>query len=278
VRCIICLEGKPARADGTGEHVVSKALGGSFTITSVCEDCDNRLGGTADAWLAGHVSILQRRQQLNLRGHRGTVPDPVMQALKKPHPVEGEDGLMARLRQDPETGASRMVTDPRVELAVSRSADGSVTVDLEASAFKLAAEDRHLAEKLVKKALRRKGVAEPAVVEELWTQLEARLIENEGVIQGIATIRLRTGGHHLGVAKIAYEMAWRWLGDAWLDDPTSVPLRQALNGDASALARAQGFLHDDVNFAWTATEGYRKHVIFYCRFRYGPCLYLRQVA
>jgi hypothetical protein len=45
---------------------------------------------------------------------------------------------------------------------------------------------------------------------------------------------MNRGGHQMGLLKIAYEMAWHWLGDEWLDDPIAAAMRSWLNGSGSS--------------------------------------------
>jgi hypothetical protein len=43
--------------------------------------------------------------------------------------------------------------------------------------------------------------------------------------------------YHNGILKIAYEFAWLWLGDAYLDDPIAVKLRQKILENADEQIR-----------------------------------------
>jgi hypothetical protein len=68
--CIFCLQEKPART-GEGEHPIPLAVGGSWTIDRVCEDCDNKLGYTHDARLSEGTKVAERREALKFAGNSG---------------------------------------------------------------------------------------------------------------------------------------------------------------------------------------------------------------
>jgi hypothetical protein len=241
MRCILCFVEKP---DGH-EHVIPYALGGSFTIDRVCEVCDNRLGNVADDGLIRHVNMEQRRVELRLKGNRGNVPDPIAKAVRRPLVRRGIPKHRIRLERDATDGLFRPYTLPLVEFESTDCENGGKRVELKN--FFVDRRDGHLVPSLVRKSLKTCGVEGEDIVTAVCDSIGSSLedVEERGTFE--SRIPIWVGGHQLGILKIAYEMAWHWLGDKWLDDPVAVAMREGLRGKIEALAKVNGKIFDDAN-------------------------------
>lgn len=227
--CIVCLT---EQASGR-EHVIPRSLGGSFVISRVCRKCDNRLGRHADMGLISQEHMVARRVRFHLKGHRGVVPDPVRDTLRSRggHPAS-DPKHSVKLRTD-DAGREFVYSLPQVEFAVEEFPGNLYRI--ECTRCILDERDSEKAEGIVKNALRRAGVRSEAVVEKTWQHFRQSLVVHQSTEAIVASVAMNTGGHQLGMTKIAYEMAWHWLGDAWLDDPTSDAYRKALRKDPEGL-------------------------------------------
>ncbi len=104
--CIICRAEKAP----SPEHVIPRALGGSFVIRRVCRECNNALGAkNIDQGLIEHNASVERRVALQLAGNRGTVPDPIGDAIS--HSIAtGIPDVKVRLSR--ESGGYRVTVKP----------------------------------------------------------------------------------------------------------------------------------------------------------------------
>jgi hypothetical protein len=223
--CIVCMTMKQRRTSGC-EHVVPYALGGSFTIDRVCLDCDNRFGNTADAGLVNLTTIERRRAELELAGQSGVVPDPVKRTLKRKLVGMHDAKHRLVLQEGSRPGEVVAKTMPYVEFAVQHFLEGTL---IQSARVYIDPSDADKAE-LAKSALRKVGINDEKVVERIAREFAASLEPAEYLHEFKLSVPVRVGGHQQGLLKIAYELAWYWLGDTWLDDPTAVAMRDSLNG------------------------------------------------
>jgi len=265
VLCIICLKDKPERT-GSGEHVFPYGLGGSFTIHRVCETCDNRLGDFADGPLQKQYDLLQRRIELGLKGHRGSVPDPVGDAIKKPIPHPTERGLMVRVIREPD-GETRLESVTKSDFIITYKDDGSLQSIGPSPDTVVAPKDNDRIPMLVRSALRKRDVRDEAIIAEVTKQFIASLETSNSDIVVAVDVPMNRGGHQMGLLKIAYEMAWYWLGDEWLDDSIAAAMRSWLNDgvpsgpaiqlnssmDVNGMLRSINIAPDSHHFAFIVT-------------------------
>jgi hypothetical protein len=229
MRCIWC--GRKFEPRDDGEHVVAKALGGSLTIPAVCEPCDNRLGNVADAPLVGHLWMLARRAELGLRGQRGTVPDVAETVIKRRADALQDPTFRFNVEASSSAGRIDLHLKPHVDVDVEVDGDRT-TVAI--NAFRLDPRDAHRAEVILKSALRKKGLKDERLIDEIWRQYEPRVHPETAQLTVAVPYAYRHGGHESGLLKIAYELAWYWLGDSWLNDPVAAPLRSCVEAGAEA--------------------------------------------
>lgn len=228
MKCIICLAEKPP----SPEHVIPRALGGSFVIHRVCHDCNSMLGANkVDQGLIEHNASVERRVKLQIAGHRGSVPDPLANALRRPIETNVPN-VRIRLNRVGESYAATV--QPRVKVDVRTRTDDELKLDID---LVVAEGDEHNAPMYLKSALRKKGITDEATLERICADTLPKLERRQGPLTVGIPMRRNEGGHHLGLTKIAYEMAHYWLGEAWLDDPIAAEMRRALRGDKSAGGR-----------------------------------------
>lgn len=215
---------KPRRRSG-GEHVIPYALGGSFTIARVCLECDNRLGNIADAGLVNLSTVEQRRHELELAGQSGAIPDPEGRAEKKPFVAKSNPKHRVRRELDPKTGEPVLRTMSYVEFDI-QEVDGGILI--QPAHVYVDVSDRDKAEMLAKSALRKAGLKDDALVEQVARDFAAGLREVQSSQVFERTVEARVGGHEPGLLKIVYELAWFWLGDEWLHSEEAIALRETL--------------------------------------------------
>jgi HNH endonuclease len=250
ILCIICMTMKPRRT-GVGEHVIPKALGGSFTIRRVCVDCDSHLGTVADAGLINVFSIEQRRAELRLAGNNRTVPDPGARLRKVPFVSESDAKHRAFEVLDPETGKTSIRTQSRVEFEVTPM-DGGMLI--EPVSVHIDPADQDKAEMFAVSALKKAGIRDEALVKKHAAEFAANLETIEVFEMFSKRVEIKTGGYENGFLKIAYEMAWHWLGESWLYSPEAIAMRELLAGEKPS-TRIRGKVYDEPNAGVVAVEG-----------------------
>jgi hypothetical protein len=228
---------KPERSNG--EHPFSVAIGGSWTVPDICEECDNRFGTTFDADLVKFTPIEKRREELQLAGHAGTTPNRLREALRRPMPVVGGGGRTVLVSMNQQGRITGTKTIPLAKFRFNRAADGEVVVSLPPENVAIDPTNVHDVQRML--ALRLHKDAEEADIplsDEQVDYLAAHFasdlerIEEDTTVEVALSVRMH--GHLGSLAKIAYVAAWTWLGDTWLDDSVANAMRQYLMGDESA--------------------------------------------
>jgi len=225
MRCIFCLkEGAP-----TIEHVFPDAIGGTLSITRVCEPCNSWLGTNVDAYLTDHIGILMKRFLLRIPNRDGktiglddilglgTLADDPEQRIK-----------LVRERRGDRITPQLLYKSQRIQ-----SEDGKETVRI--TADECQAPDL---EKIIQRTLRREGLSPLSE-----TELQAKVAELKKQIRTLEQpcvrhdLKVDLVSYHNAMLKIAYELAWLWLGDGFLDDPGAVKLRQKILENADEQIR-----------------------------------------
>lgn len=221
--CIICRTEKTS----SPEHVIPRALGGSFVIHRVCRDCNNGLGAV-DRGLIEHHASVERRVSLQLEGNRGTVPDPVAEAIRRPI-ATNIPNVNVRLSREAE--GYRVRVERHVDVTLVEQPNGQTRIDIN---LVVDENDGGNAEMYLRSALRKAGIRDEDRLAAICAETLPRLEMRQGPATIGVPVKKNDGGHHLGITKIAYEVAHHWLGDAWLDDPIAITMRRALGGDKTA--------------------------------------------
>jgi len=197
-RCIFCTIPKPIAAFNK-EHIFPEAIGGRIVIFHVCTECNGRLGNQTDHHLTDNFLIQLFRNQNRIGGTPN--PFPEGRSLDDPKQIvytDIRDGvLVPKLRVQKidtnELGIIQFTGDEKDYTAIKAAVD---------------------------KTLRRNNL--PSLTDE---EFRERLSETP--ISGMTVdASLDTFNIARALAKIAYEMTWRWLGDSYIDDDLAQEIRQ----------------------------------------------------
>jgi len=197
-RCIFCTNIKPI-AEFNKEHIFPDAIGGRIVILNVCTDCNSRLGNQTDHHLTDDILIQLFRNKHQIGGTPN--PFPEGRSLDDPRQIvyaDMRDGVLV-----PKLPVQKIETnEPGIIRFTGEEKDYK--------AIKVA----------VDKTLRRNNL--PSLTDE---EFKERLCETP--ISGM-TVNFTFDAFHLerALAKIAYEMTWRWLGDSYIDDDLAQEIRQ----------------------------------------------------
>lgn len=217
MRCIFCLNER----DPSEEHVFPLAIGGRLIINRVCKPCNDCLGANVDVMLTDHNAILLKRAEFGIGERCGKDIDPWRRVFG--------DGILASnpevkiyLVPNPETGRN----EPRRRYSSTRikQNDGSEVVRITLDINQI-----HEVGKIAQRERKRAG-RKPYSEDEIRALLASarenmRTIEQPEVIY---TVPMDRWDYQRAVCKIIYELAWHWLGDAYIDDPVAKMLRTVI--------------------------------------------------
>ncbi len=218
MRCIFCLEDRPP----SDEHVFPLAIGGSLHTDRVCLACNSILGDAVDAPLCNHVLIVVRRAQLKLAGNSDTIPD-ALKALFRIGTLVGDPTKRLQVRKNAETGK----LDLRM---LYHATETELGAGVKQRQIVIDAKDAGQLGTIIQRERKRAGF-EPLSPNNLKAQVELILAT------GIQTIEKPELHHQIkmdlaefrkGLLKIAYELAFLWLGESYIDDPMAARLRDVI--------------------------------------------------
>jgi HNH endonuclease len=217
MKCIFCLEEKQTSL----EHVFPLAIGGRITTERVCKDCNSLLGSRVDSGLSNNIAIRQRRAQLGLPGNSGEIPNQFEMLLGVGNLV-GQGGKRIRTKFDAASGQFKNELLHHVNETIA--ADGSLSREITIDASKIGD-----LPKIIRREFKRRGLPAPKQtrIDELVRQASQNLSSIEHpLVQIPIKVDLRYLGH--AMLKIAYELAFLWLGDDYLNDDLARGLRKAI--------------------------------------------------
>ncbi len=227
MKCIFCLEDKP----GTVEHVFPRAIGGNLKINRLCKSCNSKLGAKADPAISDNFLVRIRRSELNLAGNSGKSPG-------KYELIEG----VARLASNPNIRV-RVSLDRRlnkIDLQVISEPNSTISEDgIVNLSYQIDPRDSSKIPQIIARERKRIGLM-PLNEDDLLeaarnTQLIESNIENPRLIYEIS--HDFTYVRH-GLLKIAYELAFIWLGEEYIYDDLAAHIRNALlSEDSNATSR-----------------------------------------
>lgn len=217
--CIFCFEERPE----SEEHVFPESIGGGFSIRRLCKCCNGRFGRDVDPLLIKHVLTQMSRSRYKVGDKRGKVPQMFSTGILQ-DPV-GDAGLRdVRVKHtvDPTTGIFGMQILPTIQSEIGESGEttrisGVFSNETDARAWFQA-------------ELKRRGtiVESNDEFEALWQQsVTIGQIEKPTARY---TVMVDSFRYRQALTKIAYEMAWHWLGDSWLQDAVARKMRKILRG------------------------------------------------
>ncbi len=217
MRCIFCLKERP----GSEEHVFPLAIGGSLITDRVCEPCNSTLGSRVDAALSDNFAIRIRRGQLGLAGNSRTAPGQ-FEILTGVAQLADGSGKRIHASLNEATGkldlrALHHATD--IDLPDGRKIR-QITID---------ERDIDQIPTIIQRERKRHGLP-PLSQEDIAVEVEKAkqtLTSHENPeITKTFSVNYQYLRH--AMMKIAYELAFLWLGESYLDDPMAAQLREAV--------------------------------------------------
>jgi hypothetical protein len=247
--CIFCLEERPP----TLEHILPLAIGGTVTTDRVCGDCNSILGTRVDAALSDFLPIRMRRANLGLAGNSGVPPSQYEMFLGEAK-VIGQAANRVRITFDKATG----------KLDIRQLHHETEVVTPDGSKFRqitLDARDKDQIPKIIQRIRRRHNLP-PLSDEELAAAAEncTTGVVDKPLIQLSPSVSFAYLRH--AMIKIAYELAFLWLGEVYLTDPLAIELRTAIRDpDIASTDKISGYVGvaetcDVFNKWWGPREGH----------------------
>lgn len=189
----------------------------------VCGRCNSLLGHRVDAALSDNLIIRWRRADLGLVGNSGEAPGQ-FELLTGKHKLAARPEQYVRVSYD-ETTRKLDVT------AVYHASDVVLPDGTRTRRIEVDARDRDQIPKIIQRERKRHGL--PLLSPEQLAAEVERATQNVVSVQN-PQVLIETSASFAYVrhamVKIAYELAFLWLGEAYLDDPTAAELREAICG------------------------------------------------
>ena len=217
MRCIFCLHERL----GSKEHVFPLAIGGHLTTDRVCSECNSMLGSRVDAALSDSYLVRMRRAELGLAGNSRR-PPALHELLLGTSTLADYPGQRVQTTFNAKTG--------KLDIRLLPYAVDVVTTD-SSKARRVIVDKRDVDQlpKIIQRERKRHGVP-PLSPEQVAAEIE-KFSENATVINNPRVLMERSYSFAYvrhAVLKIAYELAFLWLGETYLDDPAAVELRTAV--------------------------------------------------
>ncbi len=231
--CIFCLRDVP-HEQLTDEHIFPESIGGKLVLTKeVCSSCANHLGHTIDAGLCNHTFIKFARMIHKVSGKTGYIPNP----LNRGTLTDNQD-IKVELTPDPGTGVLR-------HLVITQKIDQDTLIVDE--------KNKDNIPEIIDIIRKRKGL-QPLSNEELQ-KLLAQLNVTEGKeIAHKLTVDLES--FRRPILKIAYELAYHWLGTEYLQDPVAKILRDCVMDKKFNNEWSKYKIRGEINLVQTCNAGF----------------------
>jgi hypothetical protein len=248
MRCIFCSLDRPP----SEEHVFPLAIGGTVKTDRVCEPCNSTLGSRVDAALSDFFPIRMRRAALHLAGNSRTAPAWHEIFLGKVK-LLGQTADQAHVTFNKETG--KLDTRLLKHVVETVTPDGKNIIQIT-----LDARDKDQLPKIIARERKRRGL--PPLSDEQLAK-EANNYKTTTVSNPLIQINPSISFAFLrhAMMKIAYELAFLWLGELYLDDPLAAELRAAIcSPDLASTNKFTGYvgIAEDCEIFkfWTPHEGH----------------------
>lgn len=214
--CIFCSKERPPSL----EHVFPLAVGGTITTDRVCSACNSTLGSRVDAALSDFLPVRIRRAMLGLAGNARAAPSQFEIFLGDAELI-GPAANRIRTTLNKDTGRldHRQLYHATDVILPDGRQDRQITID---------ERNKDQVPKIIQQERKRHGLP-PLSEEALATAAEkftVNVVENPlvKVTLSVSFVYLRHA-----MIKIAYELAFLWLGESYLDDPLAIKIRDAIN-------------------------------------------------
>jgi len=213
IKCIICKTEKPSEYF-TEEHIFPESIGGTLTLNSVCKECNDFLGHSVDSHLVNHFIVELARSNLKISGKTNKIPNPLEQGTLTDDPLQQ---VKYRCDQDGEPIGLYIVTKFQGDIIK----DGGIKITVDKT-------DRDKLPSMIDKMLKRRKLSKEKIAQ------RSKEISSSPYVS--VKLQVDTIKYKRAILKIAYELAYYWLGDAYLSDSTGEMLRccirdKSLQGD-----------------------------------------------
>lgn len=218
MRCIFCSEEHVS----SREHIFPRAIGGTITTERVCADCNSILGSRVDSALNNFMPVRARRAELGLAGNSGKPPS-MFEMFLGDQTLVGQGGKRIRTSLNEETGQFE-------HRQLYHATDVVTPEGKKAREITLDERDKSQIPKIIQRERNRQGLP-PLSPEDL--AIASNEITINSVEQPSVTFNIKVSFAFLrhAMMKIAYELAFLWLGENYLDDPLAIELRDAIMKD-----------------------------------------------
>jgi len=213
MKCIFCLLENPIE-EFTSEHVFPEAIGGSLVLKDcVCKACNSFLGSNIDIHLTDHYIIQLHRFIYRLPGKSGKIPNPFENGTltvnneQKIKYIFDEKGNPKELYLTPSILKTKIGSD---------STKVSISIDKK---------DIHKLPEMLSKIIKRSGSKKEINTDELLSQLKVEEIKNPQIR---VDAEVDIVNYQKAILKIAYELAYYWLGASYIEDPSARLIRTAI--------------------------------------------------
>ncbi len=245
--CIFCLKEKPSSL----EHIFPSAIGGTIITDRVCRDCNSILGSRVDAALSDALLIRLRRAKLGLAGNSGVVP-------------HWSELFTGKVKLANSTGDRVQTTFDQVSGKLNhrllyRANDFVTPEGKKVQQITLDIRDKDKIPTIIRRERKRRGLS-PLRAEQLAA--EANVFQINTIYTPVfqVTHEFATPFLRHALFKIAYELAFIWLGEGYLEDRASTELREAIvSSDETStdwLPGAISFQADGISQLWHANEAH----------------------
>jgi len=217
MRCIFCDQERP----GSEEHVFPLAIGGRLITDRVCKPCNSTLGSRVDVALTDNFIIRSRRSQLGLAGNSGVIPAAHEILLGTP-----------TLAEDP-TRRVRVTFNEATEKLDIKALYHASEIELEDGTLtkKIIVDASHVGQipVILQRERKRAGLPELSP-EELEAEVKKQTENVQTTTNPSVLYNTQFDFSYLrhALIKIAYELAFLWLGESYLDDDFAAQLRSAV--------------------------------------------------
>jgi hypothetical protein len=220
--CIICRKNK-SNDEFNDEHVIQDSIGGYYHINSVCKKCNSNLGTDIDSTLTNHKFSEFQRFLLNIKGKKGTLPNP----LKGIHTSKDDPAQRIQLKANKD-GILTPYILPNIPEIQSTAVGENFTIILDKK-------DENQLDKILDKIAKRNGIPRNNLkVAKRITQSEKPEIKVDFDID--------TDKFKIGLLKIAYEFCVDSI-PSYYDDEKAILISCILkNADFEKLRNADLFI------------------------------------
>ncbi|NNM56234.1 HNH endonuclease [Acidocella sp.] len=233
--CIFCSEERPPSL----EHVFPLAIGGTITTDRVCEPCNSMLGTRVDAALSDFFPIRTRRAQLRLAGNSGN-PPVLHEIFLGQVKLIGQTADRAQTTFNTATG--KLDTRQLYHATEIVTPDGKKTRQITVDE-----RDKDQIPIIIQRERKRHGLP-PLSDEQL--SIESKNYTVNSIDSPLVQVSLSVSFAYLrhAMMKIAYELAFLWLGESYLADPLAADLRAAIcKSDLASTDNLPGYVGEAEN-------------------------------